>query len=90
MQNYFALSHANTKSINEQLKNMKARYSEAELSEIVQMALSDHVSFKDISAQYGLAEKDVVKLMRENLKKGSYRAWRKRVSTFGARREFYK
>ena len=75
---------------NEQLKNMKARYSEAELSEIVQMALSDHVSFKDISAQYGLAEKDVVKLMRENLKKGSYRAWRKRVSTFGARREFYK
>jgi len=74
----------------EQIKNMKARYSEAELSEIVQMALSDHVSFKDISAQYGLAEKDVVKLMRENLKKGSYRAWRKRVSTFGARREFYK
>ena len=75
---------------NEQVKNMKARYSEAELSEIVQMALSDHVSFKDISAQYGLAEKDVVKLMRENLKKGSYRAWRKRVSKFGARREFYK
>ena len=72
------------------MKNMKARYSEAELGEIVQMALSDHVSFKDISAQYGLAEKDVVKLMRENLKKGSYRAWRKRVSTFGARREFYK
>ena len=69
---------------------MKARYSEAELSEIVQMALSDQVSFKDISAQYGLAEKDVVKLMRENLKKGSYRAWRKRVSAFGARREFYK
>ena len=76
--------------LNEQVMNMKARYSEAELSEIVQMALSDHVSFKDISAQYGLAEKDVVKLMRENLKKGSYRAWRKRVSTFGTRREFYK
>ncbi len=69
---------------------MKARYSEAELGEIVQMALSDHVSFKDISAQYGLAEKDVVKLMRENLKKGSYRAWRKRVSKFVARSEFYK
>ena len=69
---------------------MKVRCSEAELSEIIQMALSDHVSFKDITSQYGLAEKDVVKLMRENLKKGSYRAWRKRVSTFGARREFYK
>ena len=69
---------------------MKAMYSEAELSEIVQMTLSDHISFKDISAQYGLGEKDVVKLMRENLKTGSYRAWRRRVKTFGARREFYK
>ena len=69
---------------------MKSIYSEAELSEIIQMALSDHVSFKDITLQYGLAEKDVVKLMRENLKNGSYRAWRRRVNTFGARREFYK
>ena len=69
---------------------MKARFNEAELSEIVQMALSDHVSFEDIRSQYGLVEKDVVKLMRENLKQGSYRAWRKRVKTFGERREFYK
>jgi uncharacterized protein (TIGR03643 family) len=69
---------------------MEQKFSEAELSEIVQMALSDHVSFNDISSQYGLTEKDVVKLMRINLKKGSYRAWRKRVKTFGARREFYK
>ena len=69
---------------------MKVKFSEAELSEIVQMALSDHISFKDIKAQYGLAEKDVVKLLRLHLKKGSYRAWRKRVNAFGSRREFYK
>ena len=69
---------------------MKFKYSEAELSEIVQMALSDHISFGDIYRQYGLAEKEVVKLMRQNLKKGSYRAWRKRVNNFGSRREFYK
>tara|TARA_B100001057_G_C22115588_1_gene668739 strand:- start:306 stop:515 length:210 start_codon:yes stop_codon:yes gene_type:complete len=69
---------------------MKEKYSEAEFSEIVQMALSDHISFKDINLQYGLAEKDVVKLMRVRLKKGSYRAWRRRISTFGSRREFYK
>ena len=74
----------------EQTKNMKFKYSEAELSEIVQMALSDHISFGDINTQYGLGEKEVVKLMRLNLKKGSYRAWRKRVNTFGSRREFYK
>ena len=69
---------------------MKVKYSEAELSEIVQMALSDHTSFLDINTQYGLREKEVVKLMRMNLKKGSYRAWRKRVNTFASRREFYK
>ena len=69
---------------------MEQKFSEAELSEIVQMALSDNVSFNDISSQYGLTEKDVVKLMRINLKKGPYREWRKRVKTFGARREFYK
>ena len=69
---------------------MKFKYSEAELSEIVQMALSDHTSFIDISTQYGLGEKEVVKLMRMNLRKGSYRAWRKRVKTFASRREFYK
>jgi len=69
---------------------MTVKYSEAELSEIVQMALSDHTSFLDINTQYGLGEKEVVKLMRMNLRKGSYRAWRKRVKTFASRREFYK
>ena len=74
----------------EQPTIMKIKYTEAELSEIIQMALSDHVSFTDIKGQYGLLEKDVVKIMRANLKKGSYKAWRKRVNEFGARREFYK
>ena len=64
--------------------------SEAEISEIVQMALSDHVSFADIEMQYGLAEKDVKALMRKHLKAGSYRAWRKRVRTFSDRRSNYK
>ena len=50
---------------------MTVKYSEAELSEIVQMALSDHISFRDINTQYGLGEKVVIKLMRTNLKKGS-------------------
>lgn len=62
----------------------------SDISEIIQMALSDHVSFADIEMQYGKSEKEVVVLMRNTLKKGSYRAWRKRVATFGARREQYK
>ena len=64
--------------------------SAAHVSEIVQMALSDHVSFSDIKREYGISEKQVKNLMRETLKSGSYRAWRKRVRTFGDRRAEYK
>ncbi|MFQ3362190.1 MAG: hypothetical protein ACI85X_000354, partial [Woeseiaceae bacterium] len=35
-------------------------------------------------------EKDVKKFMRENLKEGSYKAWRKRVRAFSDRRHTYK
>ncbi len=64
--------------------------SDAHRSEIIQMALSDHVSFADIEAQYGLKEKKVKALMRDSLKPGSYKAWRKRVRDFGTRRASYK
>ncbi|MEZ8015742.1 MAG: DUF2805 domain-containing protein [Ascidiaceihabitans sp.] len=64
--------------------------SAAHVSEIVQMALSDHVSFSDIKREYGISEKQVKNLMRETLKSGSYRAWRKRVRTFSDRRAEYK
>lgn len=60
------------------------------ISDVIQMALSDHVSFKDIQTEYGLAEKQVKALMRDTLKAGSYKAWRKRVRSFGDRRETYK
>jgi len=63
---------------------------EAEISEVIEMALSDYISFADIETQHGLSEKQVKSLMRSNLKTGSYRAWRKRVRTFGDRRESYK
>lgn len=60
------------------------------VSEIVQMALSDHVSFANIKAEYGVTDKQVKTLMRDTLKSGSYKAWRKRVRDFGDRREVYK
>ena len=62
----------------------------AVLSEIIEMALSDHISFEMIRAQHGLGPDQVKSLMRANLKPGSYRAWRKRVRAFGDRREVYK
>ena len=39
---------------------------------------------------YGLKEDQIKEVMRKNLRKGSYRSWRKRVKTFSDRREFYK
>lgn len=62
----------------------------ASISAIIQMALSDHVPFETIKAEYGLSEKEVQALMRRELKSGSYRTWRKRVHSFGTRREHYK
>ena len=69
---------------------MSQELTEAEISDVIQMALSDHVSFTDIKNQYGLAEKNVKALMKSNLKTGSYKAWGKRVRNFGSRREYYK
>lgn len=63
---------------------------EADISAVIEMALSDHVSFGDIRDQFGLREKEVKALMRSNLKPSSYRTWRKRVRTFSDRREHYK
>ena len=67
-----------------------ATLSDAAISEVIEMALSDHVSFATITAQTGLSADAVKAVMRSNLKPGSYRAWRKRVKDFGTRREVYK
>ena len=62
----------------------------ATLGEIIEMALSDHVSFDHIRALHGLNADEVKALMRQNLKSGSYRSWRRRVRAFADRREVYK
>ena len=64
--------------------------SDKDISEVIEMALSDRVSFSDIRNLHGLREAEVKLLMRKSLKAGSYRAWRKRVHDFGARRAHYK
>ena len=60
------------------------------ISEIIQMALSDHVSFNDIQTEYGISDKQVKTLMRDTLKSSNYKTWRKRERDFGDRRENYK
>ena len=61
-----------------------------DIHEIIEMALSDHTSFQQIEALYGLKESDVKRLTRQNLKPGSYQAWRRRVRIFSDRRAHYK
>jgi len=67
-----------------------SRLDAAAVGDIIQLALSDHVSFDQISVLHGLSADEVKALMRRELKRGSYVAWRKRVRQFSDRREFYK
>ena len=65
-------------------------FSEKEYSEIIEMALSDHIPFSTIRKLYGLREKEVKKIMRTKLKPKSYKNWRKRVNDLGSQRVTYK
>jgi uncharacterized protein (TIGR03643 family) len=69
---------------------VKYPLTQSQISEIIEMALSDHVSFTTITQQHGVSPDEVKSIMRSSLKPGSYRAWRKRVRDFGDRREHYK
>ena len=47
--------------------------------DIIGMAWADRISFEEIRKKTGLSEKEVIKIMRSNLKRKSYLLWRKRV-----------
>ena len=47
--------------------------------DVIGMAWADIISFEEIKKKTGLNEKEVIKIMRKNLKKKSYILWRKRV-----------
>ena len=61
------------------MQSVERNLSKARLSELIELALSDKVSFKAIKNEFGLREIEVKNLMRQNLKPGSYTAWRKRI-----------
>lgn len=60
---------------------MKFEFTEVELDRIIEMAWEDRTPFEAILFQFNLAEKDVIKLMRVNLKESSFKRWRKRVNS---------
>lgn len=51
-----------------------------EIDRIIMMAWEDRTSFDAIRSQFGLSPGDVIKLMRRELKPGSFRLWRQRTS----------
>ena len=56
-------------------------FTERELDRIIEMAWEDRTPFEAILFQFGLPEKEVIKLMRKNLKEYSFKRWRKRVNS---------
>ena len=59
----------------------KIQVNEKDLDRIIEMAWEDRTPFEAILFQFGLMEKDVIKLMRHHLKRSSFNLWRKRVNS---------
>ena len=62
------------------MKSVGENLTQSRLSELIELALSDKVSFEAIKVEFGLREIEVKNLMRNNLRPGSYIAWRRRIS----------
>ncbi len=61
-------------------QSMPQQNSKSFIDEIICMAWADEISFDKIKKDRGLSEAEVIKIMRGNLKPGSFKLWRKRVS----------
>ena len=55
-------------------------YMGADLSRMIEMAWEDRTPFEAIKREFGLNESGVIRLMRQNLKLGSFKLWRERVA----------
>ena len=52
-----------------------------QIDRVIEMAWEDRTPFEAILFQFNLSEKDVIKLMRTNLKQTSLKRWRKIVNS---------
>ncbi|MEM8810043.1 MAG: TIGR03643 family protein [Cyanobacteria bacterium P01_G01_bin.38] len=50
------------------------------IDRVIEMAWEDRTPFEAIDLQYGLKEKQVIALMRREMKASSFKMWRKRVT----------
>lgn len=61
-------------------KDPDKQLTEAYISRIIEMAWEDRTPFEAIAAQFGLAEQQVIKVMRANISAGAFKRWRARVT----------
>jgi uncharacterized protein (TIGR03643 family) len=72
----FCFSHmANAEIIKAVLSNPVSQ------DRVIEMAWEDRTPFEAIEFQFGLAEADVIEIMRRSLKRSSFNLWRKRVNS---------
>jgi uncharacterized protein (TIGR03643 family) len=61
-----------------------------EIDRIIEMAWEDRTPFEAIHFQFGLLEKEVIALMRKELKRSSFKLWRKRVNSGVSQKHLFK
>lgn len=59
---------------------LKKDLTERQVDRIIEMAWEDRTPFEAIEFQFDFSEKEVIKIMRGNLKERSFKLWRKRVN----------
>ena len=57
----------------------KIELSTIDIDRIIEMAWEDRTPFDAITAQFGITESETIVLMRENMKRSSFKMWRERV-----------
>ncbi len=60
-------------------KKITPQFTEIEIDRIIEMAWEDRTTFDAITLQFGITEKEVIELMRREMKLSSFKMWRKRV-----------
>ena len=61
------------------MSKLNIKFNKEDTSRIIEMAWDDRTSFQAITVNFGISEKQVMRIMRNNLKTSSYRLWRKRI-----------
>lgn len=63
------------------MSSSRKQFTELEIDRIIEMAWEDRTPFEAILFQFDLVEKEVIRIMRSQLKESSFKRWRKRVNS---------